>query len=136
MPRADSTVPSGSRPTCSADRLVGTTASTTAKVTTETAAVAKKIDCHENWPSIQPEASIPSVPPAPANPAQMPTARARSSGGNTLVMVDRVPGMISAPPRPVSARKAMSCVPESANADKSEPAPNSAMPTSSAPRRP
>ena len=48
------------------------------------------------------------MPPAPAKPAQMPTALARSSGGNTLVMVDRVPGMRSAAPRPVSARSPMS----------------------------
>ena len=34
------------------------------------------------------------MPPAPAKPAQMPTALARSSGGNTLVMVDSVPGMM------------------------------------------
>ena len=40
----------------------------------------------------------------PANPAQMPTAFARSSGGNTLVIVDSVPGMTSAAPIPVSAR--------------------------------
>ena len=42
----------------------------------------------------RPTASMPSVPPAPANPAQMPTALARSSGGKTLVMVDSVPGMM------------------------------------------
>ena len=59
-----------------------------------------------------------------------PTARARSSGGNTLVIVERVPGMISAPPMPVSARKAMSWPPESAKAESSEPAPKSTMPTS------
>ena len=48
--------------------------------------------------------SSPSVPPVPAKPAQMPTALARSSGGNTLVIVDRVPGMSSAAPMPISAR--------------------------------
>ena len=47
---------------------------------------------------------MPSVPPAPAKPAQMPTALARSSGGNTLVIVDSVPGMISAAPMPINAR--------------------------------
>ncbi len=53
-----------------------------------------------------------------ANPAQTPTAIARFSGGNTLVIVDRVPGMISAAPMPVIARKAMSDAPLSASADR------------------
>ena len=79
---------------------------------------------------------MPSVPPAPAKPAQMPMARARSSGGNTLVMVERVPGMMSAPPSPVRARKAMSCPPEWARPDSREPVPKRTMPASSAPRRP
>ncbi len=57
---------------------------------------------------------MPSVPPAPAKPAQMPTALARPSGGKTLVIVERVPGMISAAPMPMSARRAMSWVGESA----------------------
>ena len=34
----------------------------------------------------------------------MPMARPRSSGGNTLVMIDRVAGMMNAPPMPMSAR--------------------------------
>ncbi len=48
------------------------------------------------------------VPPAPAKPAHTPTARARPSGGNTLVMVDNVPGMMKAAPRPATTRAAIS----------------------------
>ena len=47
------------------------------------------------------------MPPAPAKPAQMPTARARPSGGNTLVMVERVPGMMNAAPMPAITRAAI-----------------------------
>ena len=48
------------------------------------------------------------MPPAPAKPAHTPTARGAASGGKTLVIVDSVPGMISAAPTPVSTRQAMS----------------------------
>ena len=48
------------------------------------------------------------MPPAPAKPAHTPTALARPSGGKTLVIVDNVPGMISAAPTPVRTRHAMS----------------------------
>ena len=36
------------------------------------------------------------MPPAPAKPDQMPTARARCSGGKLEVITDRVTGMIMA----------------------------------------
>ncbi len=51
---------------------------------------------------------MPSVPPAVAKPAQMPTALARSSGGKTLVIVESVPGISSAAPMPIAARSAIS----------------------------
>ena len=56
----------------------------------------------------------PMVPPAPAKPAQTPTARARPSGGKTLVMVDRVPGMMNAAPSPATTRAAISTLAEPA----------------------
>ena len=48
--------------------------------------------------------------PIAAMPAQMPIALARSSRGKTLEMIDSVAGMISAPPTPIAARTAISCV--------------------------
>ena len=87
-----------------------------------------KIEPQENCSSSAPDASMPRVPPAPAKPAQMPTALARSSGGNTLVMVDSVPGMISAAPIPMSARSAMSSSAEPASADSPAATPKMAVP--------
>ena len=46
--------------------------------------------------------------PIDAIPAQIPIAFARSSRGKTFEMIERVAGMISAPPRPITARTAMS----------------------------
>ena len=51
----------------------------------------------------------PMATPRPENPAQMAMARPRSRGSrNTLVRIDRVDGMISAPPMPMKARVAIS----------------------------
>jgi len=47
--------------------------------------------------------------PAPANPAQMAMALARSRGGKTLATIERVAGMIMAAPTPMTARAAMRC---------------------------
>lgn len=44
------------------------------------------------------------MPPAPANPDQMPTARARWSGGKLDVMTDSVTGMIIAAATPARMR--------------------------------
>ena len=81
--------------------------------------------------------SGPSTPARPAVPAQMPIALPRSSGGNTLVMIDSVAGMMNAPPMPMNARVDDQLVGRlDANAEASEPRPNTTSPTCSAPRRP
>ena len=51
--------------------------------------------------------------PMDAMPAQMPIALARSSRGKTLVRIDSVAGMISAPPIPIRARIAINPFAES-----------------------
>ena len=61
--------------------------------------------------------------PRPETPAQMPIARPRSSAGNTLVRIDRVAGMMNAPPMPARARKAMSWPAVPAKADATDPTP-------------
>jgi hypothetical protein len=59
----------------------------------------------------------------------MPMALPRSAGSvNTFVMIDRVDGMMNAPPMPIMARVAMSRSAESASADAADPMPNSASP--------
>ena len=47
--------------------------------------------------------SGPRAPPAPAKPAQIPMALARSWGGNTLLRIESVVGMIRAAPAPATA---------------------------------
>ena len=69
----------------------------------------KKTDPHQKPASRRmPLISGPMAPPAPANPAQMAMALDRSCGGNTTVMIDRVAGMISAAPMPMTARMPIS----------------------------
>ena len=53
-----------------------------------------------------------------------------------LVMIDRVAGMMNAPPTPISARVAMSCSADVAIADAIEPTPKMTIPSWRAPRRP
>ncbi len=78
----------------------------------------------------------PSTPARPAVPAHTPMALPRSPGGKTLVMIDSVAGMMNAPPMPMNARVAISWSALFANADASEPIPNTTSPICSAPRRP
>ena len=66
---------------------------------------------------------------AAETPAQTPMARARSLGSwKTFVRIDRVAGMISAPPMPMKQRVAMSMPAEVANAEAAEPTPNTTSP--------
>ena len=73
--------------------------------------------------------------PIPATAAQIPIAFGRSSAGKTFVRIDRVVGMISAPPIPIRALVAISMFADSANAEASEAPPKITRPEMSAPRR-
>ena len=73
---------------------------------------------------------------SPATPAQAPIARVRSAPLKMLVVIERVAGMISAPPTPISARAAMSRLAEPDQAAQSEPAPKRSRPAVSARLRP
>ncbi len=67
--------------------------------------------------------------PRADTPAHTPIAFARSAGSrNRLVMIDRVAGMMNAPPMPMNARVAMSTPVEPDRAEASEPTPNTARP--------
>ena len=75
--------------------------------------------------------------PRPDTPAQMPMALARSAGSvKTLVRMDSVAGMISAPPMPMNARAPMRALAEPLKAASTEPTPKMARPAVRAPRRP
>ena len=56
----------------------------------------------------QPPISGPAASAIADTPAHVPIALPRSSGGNALVMIDSVPGIISAAPMPWTARLATS----------------------------
>ncbi len=64
-------------------------------------------DRHENASSSPPAVRRPINAPPTVTPDQMPTARPRSSGGNTRVMIDSVIGITAAAPIPAIARIAM-----------------------------
>ncbi len=68
---------------------------------------------HEKCSSRKPPVTGPRATPSPEKPAQIAIARPRSRGsGKTLVRIDKVDGMISAPPMPMNAREAISWVGE------------------------
>ena len=91
---------------------------------------------HQYRVNSQPPTTGPIPIPRPETPAQIPIARPRSSAGKTFVRIDSVEGMINAPPMPMIARVKISIVADPANADATEPAPNTSSPAASAYRRP
>jgi hypothetical protein len=66
----------------------------------------------------------------------MPMALGCSSRSKTFMMIARVAGRMKAPPKPITARKAMSCPDDSDSADSADPEPNTSMPQSSTFLRP
>ena len=132
----DRAAPSGSSRDSAGSRDSGTRkgAASTAKATT--GRFTRKTDPHEKCSSSHPPATGPIAIPRPATAAQMPIARARSSAGKTLVRMERVVGMISAPPMPMSARVRISVSALSDMAASSDPVPNTSIPATSARRRP
>ncbi len=68
----------------------------------------KKIARHDTSSVSQPPSSGPTARAIADTPAQMPIALPRSPAGNALVMIERVPGIISAAPTPWRAREATS----------------------------
>ena len=74
--------------------------------------------------------------PEPATPAQMPTALLRSAFGNAAVSSDSVAGMMNAAPTPAAARATMIWVGLSSRVGANDATRKTAIPSSSAPRRP
>ena len=74
------------------------------------------------------EPMSPRMPPAPAKPAQTPTARSRSPTGKLEVITERVAGMIIAAAAPATTRKASSWVTSPAKAAATLAAMNSTRP--------
>ena len=74
--------------------------------------------------------------PSPATAAQMPIAFARSEAGNVAVRMERVEGMMKAPPTPISARVAISISDDCATAESAEARPKTINPKVRARLRP
>ena len=101
---AESTNPGMSSGGAAGSRDVGTTMTTARNPMATTGTLTRKTDPHQKCSSSHPPAVGPTAMPSPETPAQMPIARPSSSGGNTLVKIDRVDGMMRAAPRPMRPR--------------------------------
>ena len=86
----------------------GTRKSAATTPMTVTGTLIRKTEPHQKCVSSRPPSTGPIATPMPTAEVQMPMARARSPGSKTLAMMDRVCGMTAAPPRPMTARAAMS----------------------------
>src|SRR3954452_13840020 len=74
----------------------------------------KKIARQETYSVSAPPTAGPSASASADTPAQVPIARPRSCGGKVLEMIERVPGIMNAPPTPWIARPATSQLSEGA----------------------
>jgi hypothetical protein len=83
-----------------------------------------------------PEPNRPMTAPPPATPTQTLTARPRSSGGNDVVITDRVVGITAAAPAPMSTRAAMSRLGSSMVNAHPAAAPKATSPATRMPLRP
>ncbi len=85
---------------------------------TATGTFRKKIDCQLTLSTRKPPTTGPIASAIAETPAHVPIALPRSSGGNALVMIDSVAGIISAEPMPCTARQATSQVSLGREADR------------------
>ena len=86
--------------------------------------------------SSTPPAIGPSTMPSPETAAQAAIALPRSSAGKMLVMIERVAGMMKAPPTPIRARLAISISELVDSAEATEPVAKTISPNCSARLRP
>src|SRR3954451_4636225 len=135
-PTIDNTAPTGSSALGWGSFESGTIRRPRISATITTGTFTKKTEPHQKLARSQPPTIGPVAIPRPDTPAQMPIARPRSCAGKTFVRIDRVDGMISAPPTPMSARLAINALDVPENADSVEPARKITRPTASAFLRP
>ena len=133
----DSTAPSGSSRGAEGSFDSGTKKWPAISAVAAMGRFTQNTELHEKWVSSSPPITGPSATPSPEKPAQIAMARPRSFGSrNTLVRMDSVDGMMSAPPTPMSALVRMSCDGLPASADITDPMANTTMPTRNANLRP
>jgi hypothetical protein len=98
--------------------------------------LSKKTEAHEKSCRSSPPTTGPRPIPTEAVADQIAIALARSSRGKMLLTVERVAGMIIAPPTPISARSATNWPEFCANAARTLAPPNTTRPSWSARLRP
>ncbi len=109
----------------------GSSSRPTGRLTSINGMLTRKTEPHQKCSRRKPPSSGPTAAPTAATALQMPMASARSRrSGKTCRRIDKVAGMIIAPPTPSSARAAMSTWALSARAAMAEATPNSAYPRS------
>ncbi len=136
MPAIDRIAPTGSTLGAAGSLDVGMRNTPATSPSTTIGTLMRNTACQEKFSTRNPPSSGPSTPASPAVADHRPMALPRSSTGNTTVMIDSVAGMMKAPPMPMNARVAMSCVELSDIAAATEPTPNTTKPNCSAPTRP
>src|SRR3989442_6324662 len=75
---------------------------------TATGRLRKKIARQETYSVSAPPTAGPSASASADTPAHVPIARPRSCGGNVFEMIERIPGIMDAPPMPLLAPPATS----------------------------
>jgi hypothetical protein len=136
-PTIESSAPSGSSRGADGSLVSGTKKNPATSAIAPIGRLTQNTELHEKCSSSRPPVTGPIATPRPENPAQIAIARPRSRGSRkTLVRIESVDGMISAPPTPISERVAISWVAEPASADSTDPRAKITMPTRSASLRP
>jgi hypothetical protein len=109
MASAERTAPPMSKRPSWASLVLGTEVSASPSATAASTPGSTNTHGHVYRSITNADAQSPMIPPAPAKPAHMPTARPRSSGGKVEVMTDSVTGMIiaAATPPPIRATRSM-----------------------------
>src|SRR5215470_2984971 len=82
----------------------GTSSAIAATLTAVTGTLMRNTDPHQKWASSNPPTMGPMAMPMPTATAQIPMARDRSTGSNTLEMIDSVCGITAAAARPITAQ--------------------------------
>ena len=133
-PTIDSTAPTGSSLGADGSLELGTKKKPAMRPKITIGTLTSSTAPHQKCWSRKPPVTGPSPTPMPDTPAHTPMARPRSRGSvKTLVMIDRVAGMISAPPTPMRLRQLMSALGSLDVAASAEPMPKMARPRASAP---
>jgi hypothetical protein len=135
MPVAESTAPSGSA-FCHGAFDSGMSAKPARRARPTTGTLIRKMACQEKWSISMPPST--GLPTRPSIATELHTAIAllRSSSSKTVMRIDSVDGMISAPPTPMAIRTAIISPGFVTNIAASDAAPKSSRPMIMTFRRP